>query len=725
MKNSRALLAILATVILIAWSVREANNLRFHRLPDSPDGTAPWFSVEPDGLYHLRRVERMFEEGLPPAQTDLKMNHPEGAMIPWPAYYDTLAYIMLKPFAPAEASERRVFLEHSLSTLPMVFGILTSLLVAAAAGFASGRVGAIFAGTLHASCWGAVHYSMPGVADHHAFIALLMTGLYLVFGEALRRRVLSNSVGADRFGLAAGILAGISIGTWTAALIHVGVVQLVLLGLAWRDRKKPMPGLGVFGASFHLAALVALMPAVELSPWKDTNPWMIVNLSWFHPVWLFIGALFFIPYTFLQEGSAKRRMWPKFATLSGCALFSLSAILNWGPASGLVEGLEWAARGNIFMADIAESQPLWGQDEYQTGGVFGWLGLGVLCLPFAWAYSRGRTSLLPWLVAAPVFIVQAMLQRRFADVAAIPLAVLVGVWIAAKVKEPNLKKAFLVCGLALVLNYSTLSNTADRLAHIEEDRTSIEAVRQNGYRSLHEWLSGNAQSNSAVLAHWDQGHAIESIAQLGSVATNFGTYVGEESFRAPAQFFCSQDWESAREILQRHRANYVLVHSMVPSAWKQLQAAAGGLRVGWSSSLIASLSHSGGPPPPPYLRLVFVSPYPEPRPDLRWAPENEIAPAGFVWERVPGAQLEVRAGPGTPVTAQMRIDYQKSGYAFEWSQSVRAGADGIARIRVPYATDTQMGDAVSSKAVLRVGEKSQVLQVREEQARSGALIRIP
>jgi len=101
MKNSRALLAILATVILIAWSVREANNLRFHRLPDSPDGTAPWFSVEPDGLYHLRRVERMFEEGLPPAQTDLKMNHPEGAMIPCP-------FCLLYPLWSARRSPCRV-----------------------------------------------------------------------------------------------------------------------------------------------------------------------------------------------------------------------------------------------------------------------------------------------------------------------------------------------------------------------------------------------------------------------------------------------------------------------------------------------------------------------------------------------------------------------------------------------------------------------------------------
>ncbi|MDP6940822.1 MAG: hypothetical protein QGH51_02240 [Planctomycetota bacterium] len=724
MKNTRALLAILATVLLVAWAAREVNNLRFHRLPGSPDESAAWFSAEPDGLYHLRRVERMFDEGLPPAQVDPRMNHPEGAMIPWPSYYDALAYVLLKPFAPADPVERRIFLEQALSTLPMLFGILTSLLVAAAAGFASGRAGALFAGTMHASCWGAVHYSLPGIADHHALIALLMTALYLVFGEALRRRVLSNSLGADRFGLAAGILAGVLIGTWTAALIQVGVIQLVLLGLAWRDRKKPMPGLGIFGASFHMAALVALMPAVSLSPWKEAHPWLVVNLSWFHPTWLLVGTIFFLPFVFLKESSAARKSWPKFATFGGVALLAVTALLDWGPASGLREGLEWAARGNTFMADIAESQPLLGSDEFQTGGLFGWLGFGVLWLPLAWAHSRERTSLLPWLVAAPIFLVQAMLQRRFADVASVPLAILVGVWVASRLKDPSWKRLVPVCGFALLLNYSTLLNSVARFVHQEEELTSIEAVRQNGYRSLHEWLAGNAPKDSGVLAHWDQGHAIESVARLGSVATNFGIYVGEDSFRAPAAFFTSQDWGAAREILDDHDANFVLVHSMIPSAWGQLQAAAGGRRVGWSSSLVASLSHSGGPPPSPYLRLVFVSPYPESRPDPRWSPQNEISPSGYIWERVSGAQLVVAAEPGTPVTAQMRISYKSSGYAFEWSSSALADKNGLARVRVPYSTEASMGDASSSNAVLRIGEKSQTLQVLEEQVRSGSLIQI-
>jgi len=226
-----------------------------------------------------------------------------------------------------------------------------------------------------------------------------------------------------------------------------------------------------------------------------------------------------------------------------------------------------------------------------------------------------------------VLVAQALFQLRFSDLASIPIAILVGCWLA-----PLLVKFIPSCRLRIplgllavaLLQATTVAETIERIGYRHEDRGSVESWRLNGVRSLHEWLAANAEGNGSVLAHWDQGHALEFVAGRASVATNFGSYVGEESFRAPAEFFTASTWEEGEEILDRHRCDYVLVHSAIPSAWSQLKAVAGTSTAQWRNSLAAALTHSGGPPAPPRLRLVFVSPFKDPQPDSRLAAAFQV-----------------------------------------------------------------------------------------------------
>jgi hypothetical protein len=74
---------------------------------------------------------------------------------------------------------------------------------------------------------------------------------------------------------------------------------------------------------------------------------------------------------------------------------------------------------------------------------------------------------------------------------------------------------------------------------------------QLGERLVYRWVGGHARSgedpagNEAVLAHWDRGHVIEWVADRPTVATNFGSYLGVESYRDPPRFFLSEDVSEA------------------------------------------------------------------------------------------------------------------------------------------------------------------------------------
>src|SRR5574341_1810053 len=92
-----ALIGILVAAGVLAWIPRYS--VQVDRHPYGMGGQG-WFSLDPDGLYHARRVERAIREG-EVAQVDPWMNYPEGARIPWPPYYDLSLAAVFSPFVPA------------------------------------------------------------------------------------------------------------------------------------------------------------------------------------------------------------------------------------------------------------------------------------------------------------------------------------------------------------------------------------------------------------------------------------------------------------------------------------------------------------------------------------------------------------------------------------------------------------------------------------------------
>ena len=715
MNRAGSWIALLCLAVLVSWGAREAREARFFHLP--ADGSpaaedAGWFSAEPDGLYHVRRVQRARAEGLPPAAADPAMNFPEGAAIPWPPYYDALLAVLLAPVDDAG-------LERAAATLPLAFGVLITLLVAAAGAALAGRAGLLAAGLLHALCAGAAHYAVPGIADHHAFIGLLMTALLLLVAEAIRRGGMERPGAGLRFGAAAGVCAGLLLGSWVASLVILLVVQATLGLLIAADSRRdgaPRAGLAPFGLALHGGALLTLMPAVLQSPWRLEQPWMVVNLSWFHPAFLLAGGLVFVPLLRMAPASPWRRRYPAVVAAALAVLAGWLWLLDAGPAAGVREGFAWSARANAFMGDIAESQPLLGEDRFGTGGLFGWLGYAALLAPVAWGFGLAallrRPSLLPWLVALPVFGVQALVQRRFADAAAVPMAVVLGWWLADLLcrVRPRPVAAVAAAAAAALLQRPGRIGTLDGFSNRAENRRDQETVRMNGMRAGYGWLRDHAAPGSSVMAHWDQGHAIELLSGMGSVATNFGSYVGEESFRDSARFFTATDIEAAEWILERRESRYVLVHTSLIWAWDQLREVSGAARAGWLRSMGGRLFRPDDPAGPDYLRLRWISPYPELDVHPELLPGAPMVPAAMIYERVAGARLEVVAAAGSEVSLELPVRLPGGGAQFVFRRAATAGPDGVARFRLPYP----------GEAVLRRGGDPEQLTVAEAEVRAGA-----
>ncbi len=762
-----ALLLIAVVVALAALWARSVHDQRVARAPYEPH--KGWISPDPDSLYHMRRTQRALDEGLPPASSDAWLDFPGGSAIPWPPYYTFVTWAASAPFAPEHEPARAHHIEQRVASLPWIFGSLTSVLCALAVwsllrGRASGVrcFGAALAGMSHAWSGASIAYSGVGNGDHHAWVTLLFTALLLTAFHALESARLDDPRGSLRRGAALGALCGLLIGSWVGALVYATLLELAL-GLAlFAHARRARAGLAALGLAMHVTWALALAPAVLASPWKDEQPWMMVNLSWLHLAHPLLGALVFAPLVARAQDETLRRRWPWIVGAALLALFAALALGDFALARSVREGFAWASRNNTFMAFISESQPL------AWGPIGGWsacanaLGFGLALAPLAalwiaresWRNARLELALLALLIVP--LTAQALTQQRFAEALAPPLALALAFaladWSARVWRKRAALGGFAGVALALALQSPTVARTPLRLLHAWSASVDAARVELFAKRELYEWLERHTRGREleAVLASWDHGHALEWVARRASVGTNFGSYVGEDSYLDPWRFFLEEDPRNAEALLELRRARHVLItgdfskdlevmlrllkpeqrrsYLLIPErgpvfvSQRFFPTLAGRLMMNGRVADLATRSLVG--PSLDFLRLVHVSPNVlAGPPPVRHT--NAPVPVGWIWERVRGAELVARGASGESVRVELELEYPQARQKLTWIGEAQIGPDGVARLRMPYSTDGPNGDAlVRGAASWRIGARSGTVSVPEAAVQSGASVEL-
>ncbi|MFT7669111.1 MAG: hypothetical protein ACI8X5_001811 [Planctomycetota bacterium] len=753
-------LAIVLVTVVLALVARLGYDI--NRTLDP--ATGEWVSIEADSFYHMRRLDRLAQEGWPIAGEDPMLDFPDGAEIPWPPYYTGLLGMLTMPFSEDE-TERRLHIEHFVASITVLFGVLCALFAALAAYRLSGIRGAAFAGPCAALALCAVVYSSIGNGDHHAFVAFLHAAILTLLTFVIGGSTLDSRRRSLCAGVIIGGLAGLGLGSWVAFLPYIVEVDLVLAILLMLHTRRSYAGLAVFGLAFHLSALAVLAYAALTSPWLATQPWMVINLSYFHLFFLGVGAVVFAPLIFSKWEERLRPRYPLIVFTGLVLLAGTIAMLNLGPARGVREAFLWASGEDKFMASIQESRSFFSALGEGTEQLLISLGYGVLLLPFAWvaavvACVRGKRELLPWIVAVPLLLLQALSQLRFAEALVVPLAVVVG-WSLANLlgrfvhsggaRRVLATSAAVILGVGLQGPGIAEGLTYRRAASTGFETTEIQASTGSA-RRMCDWLREREVhiGREAVLSTWGYGHMIEWVTQRPTVATNFGSYLGLDSYTAPALVFLSEDDDELERQLEERQVGHLLLTSRITLMLPDMIARAkpelareylggpleswrGGLQPRWFQTAMARLLLSASTVskelpasarrPFGFLRLVHIARENDPLPGLRGIVSRSAR--GWIWERVDGVHLAASGEPGAEFRVQFEINYPKARTRILFEDQVRLDAQGQGTLRVPYSTLNSNGDGrVLPGASYWIGSKRAALAITEAMVVKGETLEL-
>lgn len=672
-----------------------------------------------DSAYHARRAFWSFANFPALLHFDSYLAYPAGARVPMPPLYDWA----LAAVARALASDEPGFARVAAWWSPF-FAAATLLPIHAAGRAVAGRGVGLAAAALFAVLPASVAVSSLGDADHHAVAAFLGAGFAaLALSAARSERLL-------RLGVGLALVRAALATSWSGSLLPLGLgdATLALVALvAGRPALLRVQG----GSALAAAALAALGVAWSGTPEGDA--WSALTLSWLHVAWLVLVAAAALALAALERrrplATAAGRVARGAALAAGVAAAGLAA-------APLREALEPAfaflAGRDVWAPANVEQRSLFATGATALFGYYAWLLPLTPLVALARAREqRVRAACLGLALPLAALGVLALAQARFANDfaplgcvafalgldalrgalarvlpsrAALALAALAGaalLWPAATgYGLPRLERALLGSGPP-ELGPASLVRFARRVREVTPETS--------GYLDA-------ARPEYGVLCKPSHGHAIVWEAHRPTSANGFGPYLDAERYEAVLAFYRATSEARAVEIARALEARYAITwdHDRLASGRFAhfLHRLDGTLGAGWRHAEHFRLIDEG-----PQGGVPLFTSFP------RGAPRGVIPYKLF--ERVEGVRVEARPGPGGALHAALDL-VTPGGRRFTWRAAARAGADGVARLRLPYATDGATPTKAAGPYRIEVGGRSSSLSLAEAQVLAGdALVVAP
>jgi len=707
--------ALLAVAVLLGFGLR---GMTFQRIFPGDEIVFP----VGDSYYHLRRAEFTLERAPDVLLFDPLVNHPDGSWIPWPPLHT----LLLADAGQALGGTKRD-LELAGAWLPPAIGALTALPVFGAATALAGSGAGVLAALLLALSPMSISYSDVGNADHHCTVAFF--GALWLWGALLAAR--SNTTRSGR--IAAQTLVAVArlgvVFTWAGSLLYVFVADgavIAVLALQGRVGALRAHALGLVAAALPIAlAVPRLGPPVG-------GTYSALSLSYLHgPALLALAVV-----GFCCSELARRRpdrgvlmrvvQSAAVATLAGAALLTLPGLLP-----KLREGAGFLGKDEPWAAQNAEQQPL-----FSPHGKKGWLhplwyyggfGYVIPLVPLAALLAardpRRRDPALVFAVWTASFGSLAIAQLRygsdFAPAAAVGFAISVDMLRRGLPDRRGRVAATLATLVGVgplvlqhigqagyeIANYraakplgdpllATVSGTLYRFAE-EVRRVTPET---GGYFDPRE------RPAYGILCPANVGHVLHYVAHRATPSDNFGPYSLSRHWDATQRFFELRTEARAVQVADALGARYVMTVEYGPVDYRSLSQRLhrdDGLERNdlprFEQFRLITEGPRGGRP----LSAIYGG-----------AAAPGVAPYKL-FERVAGAVLEVHAAAGTPVEAKL-ILHTPLGRNFEYPANAIAGDDGVARLRVPYASQGATPVASREPWLVRVGDTTRPVAVSEE-----------
>jgi asparagine N-glycosylation enzyme membrane subunit Stt3 len=700
-----------------------------------------------DSAYHARRALFSFVNFPAVLYRDPYLAYPDGAVVPMPPLYDWMVGALARLFGDSTA----VF-EHVAAWVGPILAALTVIPLYATGRAVGGPAIGVGAAVLFALLPAHSESTRLGDVDSHAAVAFL-GALYLAALVALVRRTHPR-------GRLLGICAALVLVqallalSWSGSLLYLALGQATMLLAGLLAARTDV--LGAQAASALGTALVAA-PWIAVAPTPIAGPFTTTTLSWIHVVLLawaaFVGGGLVLWRSRWRSSAPWCRL--GFAALltaaSGvCVLLLVPALLeSLAPAAAFLSKTDrWAERN-------PEQHPLFSWSDGLARSAaraqleYGYLAYLIpLTLPAALARARdpavrGAALCLSFWIAALGSL--ALAQIRFGSDFAVPASIGFALLLAQVARRalrgsPAWAARLLASAAGAALLWPAIAGVhlpavPGAIAFLR-DPAGWTGPRPSGAFSIPGALAlerfahtirsatpetagyfdPGAQPEYGILCWPPHGHVMSYAARRATPASGSGPYLDADKLAATVRFYQGvSSEERALEIAEQLKIRYVVTFDREgdhPRIFSDRLHETDGSRRGSMKHVERMRLIVEGPIGGMPLPIFFPS---------RIAPANVIPYK--LYEIVAGAVLEARGPPGRVLAADALVR-TSSGRRFLYQAATRSDADGVARLRVPYASETSAPTRPEGPYRVLFGKAETRARVSDADVRDGAVIRV-